>query len=137
MAEHDQHRRMVLAGMASMAVAPVFGAAAQAQVLGSGLTGILGNASDSALDKLAQPGAFYNDTAVRILLPLVGSAGGLGGALGSVLGAGDRLGLTDGITRKLNDAAGLAAVQLYTGFLYRGPALAAAINRADRKRARA
>jgi hypothetical protein len=26
-----------------------------------------------------------------------------------VLGAGDRLGLTDGITRKLNDAAGLAA----------------------------
>ncbi|WP_292963524.1 DUF4197 domain-containing protein [Novosphingobium sp. UBA1939] len=109
MAEHDQQRRMVLAGMASMAVAPLFGATAQAQVLGSGLTGILGNASDSALDKLAQPGAFYNDSAVRILLPLVGNAGGLGGALGSVLGAGDRLGLTDGITRKLNDAAGLAA----------------------------
>lgn len=33
--------------------------------------------------------------------------------------------------------AGASLVQLYTGFLYRGPALAAAINRADRKRARA
>ncbi len=33
--------------------------------------------------------------------------------------------------------AGASLVQLYTGFLYRGPALAAAINRADRERARA
>lgn len=32
--------------------------------------------------------------------------------------------------------AGASLVQLYTGFLYRGPALAAAINRVDRERAR-
>lgn len=75
--------------------------------LGGGLTGLLGHASDSALDKLSQPGAFYNDKSIRILLPLVG--GGIGGVLGDVLGAADRLGVTDGITRTINDAAGKAA----------------------------
>ncbi len=95
-------RRMLLLGLATLPVA----AGAQAQVLGSGLTGLLGKASDSALDKLAVPGAFYADPAVRIVLPLVGGAGGL---LGQVLNKGSQLGLTDGLTRKLNDAAGLAA----------------------------
>lgn len=74
--------------------------------LGSGLGSLLGKASDSSLDRLAQPGAFYNDPAIRIMLPLLG---GSGGTLGKLLGGADRLGLTDGITRKLNDAAGLAA----------------------------
>lgn len=95
-------RRMLLLGLATLPVA----AGAQAQVLGSGLTGLLGKASDSALDKLAVPGAFYADPAVRIVLPLVGGAGGL---LGQVLNKGSQLGLADGLTRKLNDAAGLAA----------------------------
>ncbi|WP_374283220.1 DUF4197 domain-containing protein [Novosphingobium sp.] len=95
-------RRMLLLGLAALP----FAAGAQAQVLGSGLTGLLGKASDSALDKLAVPGAFYADPAVRIMLPLVGGAGGL---LGQVLNQGSKLGLTDGLTRKLNDAAGLAA----------------------------
>lgn len=80
--------------------------AARAQLLGNSLSGVLGKASDSALDKLAVPGAFYADPAVRIMLPLLGGAGGL---LGSVLSTGAKLGLTDGLTRKLNDAAGLAA----------------------------
>jgi len=34
---------------------------------------------------------------------------GLGGVLGDVLGAADRLGVTDGITHTINDAAGKAA----------------------------
>ena len=36
---------------------------------GGSLASLLGNASDGALDKLAKPGAFYADTAIRILLP--------------------------------------------------------------------
>ena len=95
-------RRSLLAGLALL---PLAGAAG-AQGLGSGLTGVLGKASDSALDKLAVPGAFYADPAVRIVLPLLGGGGGL---LGQVLNKGSKLGLTDGLTRKLNDAAGLAA----------------------------
>ena len=39
-------------------------------------------------------------------MPLLGGSGGL---LGQVLSKGSKLGLTDGLTRKLNDAAGLAA----------------------------
>lgn len=106
-------RRQLMASLAAGAALAPF--AAQAQILGglggglgvgSGLGGILGKASDSSLDKLSQPGAFYNDAAIRILLPLLG---GGSGALGKLLGGADRLGLTDGITRKLNDAAGFAA----------------------------
>lgn len=102
-------RRSALAAIAAGAVmVPI---AVRAQVLGnlglgSSLTGLLGKASDASLDKLAQPGAFYNDPAVRIMLPLLG---GGGGTLGKLLGGADKLGLTDGITRKLNDAAGIAA----------------------------
>lgn len=97
-------RRAVIAGLAASALAAPH--AARAAGLG-GLTGLLAQASDATLDKLAQPGAFYNDKAIRILLPLVG--GGLGKSLGSVLEFGDKLGLTSHITRSLNDAAGLAA----------------------------
>ena len=96
-------RRHLLFGLAALP----FASLAEAQVLGSGLTGILGNASDSALNKLAVPGAFYADPLVRIGLPLIG--GGGSGLLGQVLSKGSKLGLTDGLTRKLNDAAGLAA----------------------------
>lgn len=99
-------RRRFLAGLGAAAITLPLAQAARAQGLSGALNGLLGKASDSALDKLAQPGAFYADPAVRIMLPLVGGAGGL---LGSVLNAGSKLGLTDGLTRKLNDAAGLAA----------------------------
>lgn len=78
--------------------------------LGGALIDLLGRASDSSLEKLGQPGAFYNDPAVRIALPLIGNAmGGLGGTLLSVLDKGQQLGLTDNLVRKLNDAAGYAA----------------------------
>ncbi len=72
---------------------------------------LLSGANDRALDRLSQPDAFYNDPAIRIGLPLLGRSSGAGGTLGRLLGAGSQLGLTDGITRKLNAAAGVAAGQ--------------------------
>lgn len=95
------HRRTLLAGLAATSLALPFAGSARAQ--GMGLSGILGQATDSALDRLAQPNAFYNDQSIRIGLPLVG------GLLGDILGAGSRFGLLDGLTRRLNDAAGAAA----------------------------
>ncbi len=96
-------RRKLLAGAAAM-VAIAQAPWAMAKVPKSGVKGLIGNASDSALDKLAEPGAFYRDTAVRILLP------GAGGKLASQLfGIGDKLGLTTNLTKSLNDAGGKAA----------------------------
>ncbi len=71
----------------------------------SGVKGILGDASDNALDKLSEPGAFYADKAVRILLP-----GPLQKA-SSILRFTSKAGLTKGITKTLNDAAGRAALE--------------------------
>ncbi|MBU0824860.1 MAG: DUF4197 domain-containing protein [Alphaproteobacteria bacterium] len=96
-------RRVLLAGavgIAALAQAPW----ALAKLPSSGVKGLIGGASDGALDKLAQPGAFYRDTAVRILLP------GAGGKMASKLfGMGDKLGLTANLTKSLNDAGGRAA----------------------------
>ncbi|MDE2561469.1 MAG: DUF4197 domain-containing protein [Sphingomonadales bacterium] len=104
------HRRAVLAVLGLGGLFLPFAARAQlgGLGLGGGFTGLLGHASDNALDKLSQPGAFYNDQSIRILLPLV-AGGGLGGILGDVMNMGDKLGVTDGITRTINDAAGKAA----------------------------
>lgn len=74
-----------------------------AKVTGSSMKGLLGNASDSALDQLSRPGAFYADQAVRIVLP-----GPLQKAT-KLLKLTDRAGLTNGLTQAINDAAGLAA----------------------------
>lgn len=126
MAYRDEflHRRRVLKGLGAMSLAMLWAPAAGAQGLGGlklggrgkggGLSALLGRATDSALDKLAQPGAFFNDEDVRIGLPIPGlggkrGGGGVGGLLGSVMGAGSRLGLLDGLTRGINDAAGVAA----------------------------
>ena len=100
--EGMMNRRHMLAGMAALAASAPFAGTAHA----ASLTGLLGKASDIALDRLMQPGAFYADPAVRIGLPLVG---GQGGTIGTLLNAGRGLGLLDGFTRKLNDAAGAAA----------------------------
>lgn len=96
-------RRLVLGGVAGMmGLGLVPGALAKLPP--SGVKGLIAGASDSALDKLAQPDAFYADTAVRILLP------GAGSKLASkLMGAGDRLGLTTKLTKSLNDAGGKAA----------------------------
>ncbi|MDG2002544.1 MAG: DUF4197 domain-containing protein [Novosphingobium sp.] len=102
------HRRMVLAGLAATAATLPFAGSAHAKV--PGLSSILGRASDSALDRLALPGAFYNDEDIRIGLPLIGKIGGKrGGLFGSLFGGARKLNLLDGLTRKLNDAAGVAA----------------------------
>jgi hypothetical protein len=96
-------RRLMLgstAGMMALGLVP----GALAKLPASGVKGLIAGASDGALDKLAQPGAFYADTAVRILLP------GAGGKLASkLMGAGDKLGLTTKLTKSLNDAGGKAA----------------------------
>ncbi|MGV7121823.1 DUF4197 domain-containing protein [Sphingopyxis sp. 550A] len=99
-------RRMLLAGAAGLAVAGLIptALAKTAKTAKPGVKGLIANASDNALDRLAQPGAFYADTAVRILLP--GASGKLASKL---LGAGDKLGLTAGLTKSLNDAGGKAA----------------------------
>ncbi|MCB2087654.1 MAG: DUF4197 domain-containing protein [Sphingomonadaceae bacterium] len=101
-------RRAILAGIGAGALTLPFATNA-AFAKGLGLSGILGKASDSALDKLSQPGAYYNDKSIRIGLPLVGKSGGLGGLLGGVMSGADKLGLLDGFTRTINDAAGAAA----------------------------
>lgn len=96
-------RRMLLAGAIGLSVAGLI-PVTFAKTAKPGAKGLIANASDSALDRLAQPGAFYADTAVRILLP------GAGGKLASkLMGAGDRLGLTTKLTKSLNDAGGKAA----------------------------
>lgn len=96
-------RRMLLAGAAGLAVAGLI-PSALAKAAKPGVKGLIANASDNALDRLAQPGAFYADTAVRILLP-----GASGKFASKLLGAGDKLGLTAGLTKSLNDAGGKAA----------------------------
>ena len=101
-------RRAFIAGMGALGAFAFLPAPAHAQ--GLGLGSILGRASDNALDKLALPGAFYDDEDIRIGLPISGNVGRRGGGLlGSLLDAGSRLGLLDGITRSINDAAGVAA----------------------------
>jgi hypothetical protein len=112
-------RRAILGGMAaSAAILPLGAANAQLGGLlgkgtggGLGLGSILGKASDNALTKLAQPGAYFNDENIRLGLPIIGGLGGkkTGGLLGSVLGAVSKTNVLDGVTRKINDAAGLAA----------------------------
>ncbi|MEM1052164.1 MAG: DUF4197 domain-containing protein [Pseudomonadota bacterium] len=99
-------------GAAAFLAAPLHAQGLGDLLGGSGLnlSSILGKATDNALDKLAQPGAFYGDEDVRIGLPLIGNLGGsAGGLLGSILGGASRLGILDGITRNINDAAGVAA----------------------------
>mgnify|MGYP001799518037 CR=1 FL=1 len=102
-------RRTLIAGLTASSGLALLPSAARAQLGlgGLGLSSILGKATDSALDKLAQPGAFYDDEDIRVGLPIVGSSSG--GLLGSILGGASRLGVLDGVTRKINDAAGIAA----------------------------
>lgn len=96
-------RRILLTG-AIGALAVIHAPWAMAKLPKTGVKGMIAGASDGALDKLAVPGAFYRDTAVRILLP------GAGGKLASQLfGIGDKLGLTTNLTKSLNDAGGKAA----------------------------
>lgn len=88
--------------LASLGAAPFMAQPAMAK--SKGLKSLLGNASDNALDKLGEPGAFYADKAVRVLLP-----GPLKRAT-DILRFTSKAGLTGDITRTLNGAAGQAAL---------------------------
>ena len=87
-----------LAVLMSLATSPV-----HAQLSGDGLKGLLGNASDAALDKLSKPGAFSADDAIRITLP----GGGKGAS--DLMRLTDKAGITNDITGSLNRAAEQAA----------------------------
>ncbi|MDJ0979347.1 MAG: DUF4197 domain-containing protein [Erythrobacter sp.] len=103
------HRRGVLAGLTVFSGLVCVPSTARAQFGGTGLnlSSILGKATDSALDQLAEPGAFYNDEEVRIGLPIGGKS--RSGLLGSVMDLGAKTGLLDDVVRQINDAAGMAA----------------------------
>lgn len=90
-----------LAFATSLTIAPPLASSAAAQ--SSGVNNLLAGASDNALDKLAQPGAFFADKAVRILLP-----GPLQKA-SKLLRFTSKSGLTKDLTKSMNDAASLAA----------------------------
>lgn len=90
-----------LAFATSVTIAPPLTSPAAAQ--SSGVSNLLAGASDNALDKLAQPGAFFADEAVRILLP-----GPLQKA-SKLLRFTSKSGLTKDLTKSMNDAASLAA----------------------------
>lgn len=92
------NRRQLVLFAAAGAVLPLCPAMGKSGTLSS----LLGNASDGALDKLARPGAFYADRAIRILLPG-------GKTISKLLNVGAKAGLTDGLVKSLNEAAGLAA----------------------------
>lgn len=102
----DISRRAALGGGLAIGAGMIVPASTWAAGLldGLGLTKLLGNASDSALTKLAEPDGFYRDVAIRILLP--GTSGKLARKL---MKSGDKLGLTTKLTKSLNDAASLAA----------------------------
>jgi Protein of unknown function (DUF4197) len=105
MAKVNLGRRSVLIGAATTTFGAVFALPAHAGLLdGGGLKSMLGKASDGALDKLSKPGAFYADTAIRILLP-----GATGKLASKLMSATDKLGVTKKLTQSLNDAAGFAA----------------------------
>jgi Protein of unknown function (DUF4197) len=100
-------RRSLLLGSAACAVTALVSGPLTAGMLDAGgLKSMLGKASDGALDKLSKPGAFYADTAIRILLP-----GTTGKLASKMMKAGDKLGVTRKLTQSLNDAAGLAALE--------------------------
>jgi hypothetical protein len=86
-----------------LSISPLLSSSAYAQ--STGVKSLLANASDGALDKLSQPGAFYADKAVRVLLP-----GPLKNAT-KILRFTSKAGLTKDITKNLNDAAGKAALE--------------------------
>jgi hypothetical protein len=98
-------RRAMLKGAAAFTALGTMAGRASANILDSlGLKNMLGNASDGALDKLAEPDGFYRDVAIRILLP-----GAKGKFARKLMNTGDKLGVTKKLTRSLNDAASLAA----------------------------
>ncbi|QHI98671.1 DUF4197 family protein [Xylophilus rhododendri] len=96
--------RKTFAATAAVLALALVGAPASAQVGGSAIKSMLGQASDSALDQLSKPGAFSADQAIAIALP-----GGKG--VGDLMNLASKAGLTGDINGSLNRAAEQAAAQ--------------------------
>lgn len=84
--------------------AAAFCAPVLAQSTANPVKTLLGQASDQALDKLSQPGAFSADDAIRIALPGASQ-------LGKVLDLASKAGVTGDVNGSLNRAAEQAAAQ--------------------------
>lgn len=98
--------RNTFAAVAAVLVMAGTSAPASAQIAGTALKNILGQASDNALDQLSKPGAFSADKAISIALP---GAGGKG--VGDLMNLASKAGLTGDINGGLNRAAEQAAAQ--------------------------
>ncbi|WP_343591150.1 DUF4197 domain-containing protein [Paracidovorax wautersii] len=96
-----------LGATATVACAALAAQPAAAQAPSFGIKPLLAQASDAALDKLSQPGAFSADSAIRIGLP---GAGGHGG-VGKLLDLAQQSGLSANLDAALNRAAEQAAAQ--------------------------
>lgn len=97
-----------LGATAALACAAAASLPAAAQAPSFGIKPLLAQASDAALDKLSQPGAFSSDAAIRIALP---GAGHGGGGVGKLLDLAQQSGLTANLDAALNRAAEQAAAQ--------------------------
>lgn len=97
--------------MAVAAVLACTAGGASAQLSAESVKGVLASASDAALDRLAQPGAFSADDAIRIALPGASSSAGSSSGLGDLMKLADRAGVTKDLSANLNRAAEQAAGQ--------------------------
>lgn len=93
---------LLLAPAASAGAAPMHH---EFDRLAAPIKGMLMQASDKALDRLARPGAFSTDDAIRIILP------GQPDEVSALMGMADKAGMTARLQLAINDAAGMAAGQ--------------------------
>jgi hypothetical protein len=91
--------------LGSCAAVPVRAEPPAFDSLAAPVKGMLIEASDKALDKLARPGAFSTDEAIRIILP------GQPDQASELARRANEAGMTARLQRAINDAAGLAAGQ--------------------------
>lgn len=98
--------RTLIVQVACCTAAIALPAAAQTSV--NPVKALLGQASDRALDRLSQPGAFSADQAVRIALPGMGGSSSSGN-MGKLLDLAGKTGAMGDINAQLNRAAETAA----------------------------
>lgn len=104
-ASTQTRRRAVALAIACCSLTPPIAAFAQTSI--NPVKAMLGEASDRALDRLSQPGAFSADQAVRIALPGMGAASG--GNMGKLMDLAGKSGMMGDINAQLNRAAEQAA----------------------------
>jgi hypothetical protein len=105
MFNHSSSTARIYAAVACACCAWAFSQPAAAQLSGNPVKAMLGQASDQALDRLSQPGAFSADQAVRIALPGMGGNGNVG----KLMDLAGKSGMMGDINAQLNRAAEKAA----------------------------